>query len=94
MFWVGMMIALTAAFFATFPVNRFLLQRGKGHALTHHFHHGQDEAQGARRYIPDLSPATLAAIIASFMAGGLLVAAASELSSDDAETHAAETRHR
>src|ERR687893_68630 len=38
-FWIGMMIALTAAFFAAYPVNRYLLARGKGHALTHE-HHG------------------------------------------------------
>ena len=37
-FWVGMMIALTVAFFAAWPVNRYLLQRGKGHALTHQYH--------------------------------------------------------
>ena len=37
-FWVAMMIALTAAFFAAYPVNRYLLQRGKGHALTHQYH--------------------------------------------------------
>ena len=34
-FWIGMMIALSAAFLAAYPVNRYLLQRGKGHALTH-----------------------------------------------------------
>ena len=37
-FWISMMIALTAAFFAAYPVNRYLLQRGKGHALTHGYH--------------------------------------------------------
>jgi len=34
-FWVAMMIALTAAFIAAFPVNRYLIDNGKGHALTH-----------------------------------------------------------
>src|SRR5919108_6120880 len=29
-FWIGMMISLTAAFFAAYPVNRYLLRRGKG----------------------------------------------------------------
>jgi hypothetical protein len=37
-FWIGMMIALTAAFLAAYPVNRILLKRGKGHALTHEYH--------------------------------------------------------
>jgi hypothetical protein len=39
-FWVGMMIALAAAFAAAFPVNRRLIDRGRGHALTHRYHHG------------------------------------------------------
>lgn len=43
-FWIGMPIALTAAFFAALPVNKYLLARNKGHALTmqhmgdHHHH--------------------------------------------------------
>jgi hypothetical protein len=39
-FWLSMALALTAAFFAALPVNRYLLARGKGHALTHRYHHG------------------------------------------------------
>ena len=39
-FWVGMIVALTAAFAAAFPVNRYLIDRGRGHAL-HHAHHSQ-----------------------------------------------------
>jgi len=40
-FWVGMMIALSVAFIAAFPVNRYLIDKGKGHALTHQYHgHG------------------------------------------------------
>jgi hypothetical protein len=49
-FWLGMMIALTAAFAAAFPVNRLLIDRGKGHALTHaHLagHGGGHEGHGA-----------------------------------------------
>ena len=46
-FWIAMPIALTAAFFAALPVNKYLLKRNKGHALTmqhlsahgHHHHH-------------------------------------------------------
>jgi hypothetical protein len=37
-FWLGMILALTAAFIAAFPVNRYLIDKGKGHALTHRFH--------------------------------------------------------
>jgi hypothetical protein len=39
-FWIGMIIALTAAFFAAYPVNRYLINKGKGHALAHEHHHG------------------------------------------------------
>lgn len=34
LFWLSMMIALTAAFFAALPVNKYLLKKNKGHALT------------------------------------------------------------
>ena len=44
-FWLSMMVALTAAFAAAFPVNRYLLTKGKGHALVHQYHHGHTEHQ-------------------------------------------------
>jgi hypothetical protein len=78
-FWVGMMIALTVAFFAAYPVNRILLKRGKGHALTHQYHHGAQAPQGTRRFIPHLSSGFLVGIIVSFMLGGLLVASAATI---------------
>lgn len=34
LFWISMPIALTAAFFAALPVNKYLLKHNKGHALT------------------------------------------------------------
>lgn len=33
LFWISMPIALSAAFFAAYPVNKYLLKRSKGHAL-------------------------------------------------------------
>src|SRR3990170_8223830 len=39
-FWLSMSLALTVAFFAALPVNLYLLNRGKGHALTHQYHDG------------------------------------------------------
>ncbi len=77
-FWIAMMIALTAAFFAAYPVNRHLLRRGKGHALTHGYH-ASGPVTGARRFIPALSTATLIAAITAFMLGGLVVSAADQL---------------
>ncbi len=77
-FWVAMMVSLTAAFFAAYPVNRHLLRRGKGHALTHGYH-ASGPVTGARRFIPVLSTAALVAAITAFMLGGLVVSAAEEL---------------
>ena len=39
-FWISMPIALGAAYLAAYPVNRYLLSKGKGHALImkHHGH--------------------------------------------------------
>lgn len=41
LFWLSMSLALTAAFFAAYPVNKYLLSKGKGHALVHKYHHGE-----------------------------------------------------
>ena len=79
-FWVGMAVALTVAFAAAYPVNRYLMRRGKGHALTH-------EHMGRGVSVP---PVTLAAIIASFMLGGLVVSVADELEGDADSPHAAD----
>ena len=45
-FWLSMMLALGAAFVVAFPVNRHLIDRGKGHALTHRFHEGHGDHGG------------------------------------------------
>lgn len=39
LYWTAMPISLLAAFAAAIPVNRYLLKRGRGHALTHEYHH-------------------------------------------------------
>ena len=42
LFWISMIVSLVLAFCAALPVNRYLLKRGKGHALVHqHMHHHQ-----------------------------------------------------
>ncbi|WP_330475385.1 DUF4396 domain-containing protein [Terrabacter sp. C0L_2] len=78
-FWVGMAISLVAAFAAAYPVNRYLLSRGKGHALTHEHHGGSGPVTGARRFIPVQPTGALAAAIAAFMLGGFVVALADSL---------------
>jgi hypothetical protein len=39
LFWGSLAFALAVAFVAAFPVNRYLISRGKGHAVIHE-HHG------------------------------------------------------
>ena len=38
LFWASLAVSLVVAFGAAFPVNRYLIQRGKGHAVVHQFH--------------------------------------------------------
>jgi len=39
LFWVSLALSLVVAFMAAFPVNRWLILRGKGHAVMHKYHH-------------------------------------------------------
>ncbi|MGW8887695.1 DUF4396 domain-containing protein [Streptomyces sp. NPDC055749] len=39
MFWIVLAIALAAAFVITVPVNKWMIGRGKGHAVVHQYHH-------------------------------------------------------
>ena len=39
-FWAALAVALLVAGALAFPVNRWLLSRGKGHAVVHAHHHG------------------------------------------------------
>jgi hypothetical protein len=38
-FWAALAVALLIAGVAAFPANRWLLARGKGHAVVHEHHH-------------------------------------------------------
>ena len=48
LFWVSLAFALAVAFVVTVPVNRWLISRGKGHAVVHQHHGGGHE--GHRRH--------------------------------------------
>ena len=41
LFWASLAFALAVAWVAAFPVNRYLIARGRGHAVVHahHAHH-------------------------------------------------------
>lgn len=41
-YWLSRIISLVAAFIVAYPVNLWLLRRGKGHALTHHMHESHE----------------------------------------------------
>jgi hypothetical protein len=43
LFWGSLAFALAVAFVAAFPANRWLIARGKGHAVVHQYHHGGHE---------------------------------------------------
>jgi hypothetical protein len=40
LFWVSLAFALAVAFVVAYPVNRYLIARGRGHAVVHEYHHG------------------------------------------------------
>jgi Domain of unknown function (DUF4396) len=42
LFWGSLAFALAVAFVAAFPVNRWLIARGKGHAVVHEYHGGHE----------------------------------------------------
>jgi hypothetical protein len=44
LFWWSLAVSLLIAFVVTVPVNRWLIARGKGHAVVHEFHHHDDHA--------------------------------------------------
>jgi hypothetical protein len=42
LFWGSLAFSLAVAFVAAFPVNRWLIARGKGHAVVHQYHGGHE----------------------------------------------------
>ena len=41
LFWGSLAFSLVVAFAAAFPVNRYLIAHGRGHAVVHQHHHGR-----------------------------------------------------
>jgi hypothetical protein len=64
LFWGALALALGIAFIAAWPVNRYLIARGRGHAVVHgfHGHDGHGEAEAAEQPPLQLSFARLAVI--------------------------------
>ncbi|MEU0562532.1 DUF4396 domain-containing protein [Dactylosporangium sp. NPDC006015] len=40
LFWASLAFSLAVAFVLTTPLNRWMISRGKGHAVVHQYHHG------------------------------------------------------
>lgn len=80
-FWLSMVLSFVVAFAAAFPVNRWLLQRGKGHALMHEYHEADEPDHGWRARLPSPATSTLVAVLTAFVLGGMLVAATDDLTS-------------
>jgi hypothetical protein len=47
LFWGSLALALAVAFVVTVPVNRWLIGRGKGHAVVHEYHSGNEHDSGS-----------------------------------------------
>jgi putative flippase GtrA len=43
LFWWSLLVSLVIAFAVAFPVNRWLITRGRGHAVVHAYHHAPHE---------------------------------------------------
>jgi uncharacterized protein DUF4396 len=39
LFWASLVVGLAIAFVVTVPVNRWMIARGRGHAVVHEYHH-------------------------------------------------------
>ena len=44
LFWISLAIAFAVAFVVTVPVNKWLIGKGKGHAVVHRYHHADHPA--------------------------------------------------
>lgn len=42
LFWISMLVSLVVAFIVAFPVNKYLITKGMGHAVVHEYHHAHD----------------------------------------------------
>ncbi|MFN0156167.1 MAG: DUF4396 domain-containing protein [Gaiella sp.] len=66
LFWGSLGLALTIAFVAALPVNRYLIARGRGHAVAHEWHHA-GHVQDAKP-APEIPIFRMAAIALSALA--------------------------
>jgi hypothetical protein len=75
LFWGALAFALAVAFVFAFPLNRYLIDRGQGHAVVHAYHGHGHEGHGAEAS-PLGSPRRLVALGVISMAATIFVATA------------------
>jgi hypothetical protein len=88
LFWGALALSLVTAFFAAWPVNRYLIARGRGHAVVHGFHHGgpADAATVPALNVKRLAVIGIAAV--SFTVGvGVAGAALAERTGSSEKSH-------
>ena len=78
LFWGTLAFSLAVAFVFAFPLNRYLIDRGQGHAVVHAYHghegHGADApALGSPRRLVALGVVSMAVTIGVATGGALLV---------------------
>jgi len=82
-FWGTLAFALAVAFVFAFPLNRYLIARGRGHAVVH-VYHGHDTAEappptpGSPWRLVALGAASIAVTVAVATGGAILVESRSE----------------
>jgi Domain of unknown function (DUF4396) len=85
LFWGALAVALAVAYVVAFPLNRYLIARGQGHAVVHayHGHEGQEghvmqPALGSRRRLVLLGIGSMVVTIVVATVGALLVESGDE----------------
>ena len=78
LFWGALAFSLAVAFVFAFPLNRYLIDRGQGHAVVHAYHggHGEPESPaplGSPRRLVALGVISMAVTIGVATGGALLV---------------------
>jgi hypothetical protein len=91
LFWGALAFSLAVAYVFAFPLNRYLIARGQGHAVVHAYHgHGGDGSDGAapaigsRRRLVLLGVGAMTVTIAAATIGALVVESRDSDEHDDA----------
>jgi hypothetical protein len=95
LFWGSLALAFGIAFLVAWPVNRWLIARGRGHAVVHDFHHGHGahDAPPPKLHLGRLAVIGVTAIALTVGVGVAAAQIAENTGSDD-EEHGSVSVHR